>query len=224
MGFLDDEKDWRYDHRSSNGQEVDAHGRDKQGLQWYGTRSSSSGNSTNSSSSTGSGDTGGIIWLIGLGIGWFIVYKVIQFITENWVTIVVILGTCIVCAIICIIIQKKAENPGGKIFLVILASLGIIFAVLYFGPAKISAVFNNLQSNILQSRTDTQENVTIMYGYVTSDALNIRSEPTTNSKVIGLFSKNDRVQITGKSGAWLVIKFENNEAYIDSSFVQLEEK
>lgn len=58
-------------------------------------------------------------------------------------------------------------------------------------------------------------------GEVTSSQLNVRSEPNTNSTVIGSLSAGDKVDILGESGTFYYIKFNNAPGYISSEYVRI---
>jgi len=146
----DDNNEWHYSHRNADGHDVNAFGYDKYGS-YRGTQLTKPSNSnTSSGSDTGSGpiDMSGIGGLIGIVVVGFILHKIFMFIKANWVSIVTIIGTCVVCAIVCFILHIKAKKAGLKILFVILASIGIIGTVLYSGTRKTEAFFYNLQRNI----------------------------------------------------------------------------
>ena len=139
--------DW---HHNSVGEVVDKNGYNADGVYVGGERrpQSNINNSTGGSgSNTGSGSNSaaGIGSLVGLGIIGFIIYQIYVFITEYWVPIVTILGICVLCFIICLIIRKVSKSLGLKALfttLTILASVGLIGTVIYFGPDSISFITN----------------------------------------------------------------------------------
>jgi uncharacterized protein YgiM (DUF1202 family) len=57
------------------------------------------------------------------------------------------------------------------------------------------------------------------YGYVKSDALNVRSGPSANNGVIATLSKNTRIEILSKTGVWWKIKYGTMEGFVNSEFV-----
>jgi hypothetical protein len=69
-------------------------------------------------------------------LGLVIIGAIVNFIVENWVYIVTILGITIICIVVCYFIWKRAENPGIKIFFIILLTIGSIIGVIYFGTNK----------------------------------------------------------------------------------------
>jgi uncharacterized protein YgiM (DUF1202 family) len=184
-------------------------------------------------SSAGSGTHAGsgseIGYLVVLGIVGFILYKVYMFIKANWVSIVTILGICVVCLIVCFVIYKKARKTGLKTFFTILASVGLIITVLYSGPGKTEAFFANFQKIIpklerktLKEPASTEPISTSSYAYVISDALNIRSGPSVGNEIIGQLFKDQRVEIVDSSGQWWKIKFGDTEGYVGSDFLRQE--
>ena len=163
---------------------------------------------------TGSGSSGsgwGILILLGI-IG-FIFYKIYMFIKANWVSIVTILGLCIVCTIACIIIQNKTRRLGLKVLFTtftILAAIGLIGTVLYSGPGETKAFYVNLYKKIPKlEQKMIIEPTTPIYAHVTSDKLNIRIGPSVSNEIVGQLSKDQRVEISDKSGQWWKIKSDN---------------
>lgn len=228
MAWDDDDK-WRYDHTAQGGHRVDSKGYDEKGTYWgnsYFNTPKNDNSNTTSSSGTGSTDMAGIGSLIGIGIVGFILYKVYMFIKANWVSIVTIFVTCVVCTIICFILHKKAKKAGLKMLFTILAAVGIIGTVLYSGPRETEAFFVNLQQMIPKLEKKAIQEPTItptsIYAYVIPDALNIRSGPSVNYEIVGQLFKDHRVEISDNSAQWWKIKFENIEGYVDSDFLRSE--
>jgi len=72
----------------------------------------------------------GVVAVIGL----FVIIAIVNFIAENWIYIVSILGIIISCIIVCCIINDKYNKPELRIFVTILISLGLICSVFYIVP------------------------------------------------------------------------------------------
>jgi uncharacterized protein YgiM (DUF1202 family) len=64
---------------------------------------------------------------------------------------------------------------------------------------------------------------TVIYAYVVPDALNIRKGPSTSDKIIGLLSKDERVEILSNTGQWWKIKSADAEGFVVSDYLRLEE-
>lgn len=60
---------------------------------------------------------------------------------------------------------------------------------------------------------------TVGYAYVISDALNVRSGPSVNYRIVTTLSKNTRVEILSKTGVWWKIKYGNIEGYANSEYL-----
>jgi hypothetical protein len=58
------------------------------------------------------------------------------------------------------------------------------------------------------------------YAYVKSNALNVRSGPSANNRVLVTLGMNSRVQVLNKTGAWWKIKYENIEGYVNSVYLR----
>jgi hypothetical protein len=210
--------DWEYHHTTDSGHRVNEDGNDRYGHGHnYDVRPS--GRSNSSSGGSASGGTAGITFvlvIVGLTVAGYVLSIVVAFIKENWVTIVAIFTICVVCAITCAIIRKIAKEPGLKVFFTILDSIGLICAALFFNPARIDAKVYKDQQSLLP----IQEKDTIKYGKATVNIVNIRSAPSVDSDIIGSFSKNDEIEITGKLGSWWEVKFEDGGGYVDSTYVR----
>lgn len=67
----------------------------------------------------------------------------------------------------------------------------------------------------------TKENIPVMFwGTVTDSALNIRQKPSSSSAKLGVFSDYPRVRIYGMTGNWYKIRYEDQDAWIYSSYVK----
>lgn len=58
-------------------------------------------------------------------------------------------------------------------------------------------------------------------GYVDATSLNVRSEPSTSSKILGSLAQRASISILGQSGNWYKIQYNNKEAYVHKSYVSL---
>lgn len=92
--------------------------------------------------------------------------------------------------------------------------------------AFVSADFITLTAPNAPSPTASQtviqtKNTSVRKGEITVSQLNIRSQPTTDSSVIGSLSAGDKVDILGESGTFYYIKIDNTPGYISSDFVRI---
>ncbi|MBM7584802.1 N-acetylmuramoyl-L-alanine amidase [Bacillus pakistanensis] len=58
-------------------------------------------------------------------------------------------------------------------------------------------------------------------GTISTSALNVRSEPSLNSSVIGTLQKGDTVTVSASVPGWYQIQFGNNEAWINNQYIQI---
>lgn len=58
-------------------------------------------------------------------------------------------------------------------------------------------------------------------GVVTASVLNIRSQPSTSSAVVGQYANGAVVDIIGTEGSWYKISFNGSAAYLSSDYVKL---
>lgn len=64
-------------------------------------------------------------------------------------------------------------------------------------------------------------NIKSMSAVSTGDRVNIRVEPNTSCKVLGQVNRNDSLTVTGKTGSWYKINYNNQEAYIFGDYVKI---
>lgn len=78
-----------------------------------------------------------------------------------------------------------------------------------------SNTVSNTKSNTSVSKSMNR------YGIVIASSLNIRSKPTTNSKIIGTLKKGTKVTLYKQAGAWYYIHFGSNTGYVSSKYIKL---
>ena len=61
-------------------------------------------------------------------------------------------------------------------------------------------------------------------GTVTASALNVRSQPTTDSSVLGLLPYGSSIELHEQVGSWYKIDFMDQVAYIFGDYVDVSEK
>lgn len=57
------------------------------------------------------------------------------------------------------------------------------------------------------------------FAFVNSDALNVRSGPSANNRVVTILKMNSRVQVIEKTGTWWKIQYENIDGYVNSEYL-----
>jgi len=62
---------------------------------------------------------------------------------------------------------------------------------------------------------------TMEKGEITASSLNIRSQPSSSSSVIGGYARGAKVDLHEKSGSWYKVRFNNRWGYIHSNFVKV---
>ena len=61
-------------------------------------------------------------------------------------------------------------------------------------------------------------------GTVTTETLNLRSEPTTESSILELLSEFDEIEILGEENGWYRVKHNDNEGYVSAEYVRINEE
>jgi hypothetical protein len=177
-----------------------------------------SNQSGNSSGAAGAG--GGLILLVILYVLWI---KFVEFLEKNWVSLLIILGICIACTIVCLIVKHKARKSALKRFFIVLASLGLIFGVLNFGMMRHDGNFKTFRWEQFIKLAALKNNKTkTIYAYINMDQLNLRSGPSVSYDIIRELSKDARIEVIDNSGTWWKIKYENTEGYVNSEYLRKE--
>ena len=65
----------------------------------------------------------------------------------------------------------------------------------------------------------TEEKTLIMKGKITAKVLNVRSDASLDSEVLGKLKKNDLVEIVGIEEKWYEIQFSDSSAFVSAKFV-----
>jgi len=156
--------------------------------------------------------------LIGLIVVVFIIYKVLEFLEKNWVSVIAILSVIILCIIFCNIIKRKLTEAGLAIFIAILMSLGLIGGIIYLGPMQNDGNFNRWQNKTIATKqTAPAAEITAK---VTSD-VNFRAGPSGNSEVLKILTKGTIVTITGESsGDWTPVEHDNVKGWVSSQYIE----
>jgi hypothetical protein len=139
--------DWHYSHKTVGGHDINAYGYDKNGV-YRGTAPFQSNdynqttqkNKSKSKATAGSGLVGFVLFII-------ILYKVLEFLENNWISVVAIIGVILLCLIFCLVIRKKTSKVRLAIFLSIIVSIGLIIGIIYLGPVQDDGNFERWNKN-----------------------------------------------------------------------------
>jgi len=204
--------EWHYSHKNSQGYDVNAYGYDKNGIyrgtQIYTPNNSNSNNNTEPNTIIGVG----VFALFALAM--IIIEKIGNFIEENSLFIELFLGLFVIFAIIHFIFVKKTRI---RTLIIIIIAIGVFFSIFSSYPMKKEEFLKFIKK---PSFTQT-ELLEKKYAVVTSDALNIRSGPSTDNEIIGRLTKETIVEIIDNSKLWWKIKSGNIEGFVDSDYLQL---
>jgi hypothetical protein len=221
--------DWHYSHTNSSGYNVNAYGRDQNGV-YRGTEQNNYNPSQNTSSSSGSRAKAGA----GGGLGGLILFLIamkfiIDFIKANWVSLMAIIVICITCAVVISRLRRNVRRPGLGIFLTVVGAVGLIYGVLNFGIMRHDGNFNNFNLGQIikpiaskKPAVVKEDEVKAIYAYINIDQLNLRSGPSVSNDIIRALSKDTRIEVIDDSGIWWKIRHENTEGYVNSEYLRKE--
>lgn len=58
---------------------------------------------------------------------------------------------------------------------------------------------------------------------VKADALNLRQQPSTTSKVVGVAYNGETLEVVDNNGEWATVKFKDSTAYVSQKYITIEE-
>ena len=124
--------EWHYSHKNNSGYDVNAYGYDKNGV----FRGSAPFNNNieqpifrkKEKSKAGNGLIGILLIVIAI--------FVVNLFKYNWVSIVAIIATILLCTIFCHIAKKKLVKSRLAKILAIIITIGIIIGIVYLGPLQ----------------------------------------------------------------------------------------
>jgi GTPase SAR1 family protein len=153
--------------------------------------------------------------------------SIIELIQTNWISALIILGACLLSALLIYLAQKKSKIPELKILLTMLFNLGIIWSIVIFDPVR-NEDFHDTLSKIKTFLTTGRKtnNIVIqtepegIFAVVNTYRLNVRSRPSSEGDIVGVLEENARVEILEQTGVWWKIKYENIEGYVVAEYLK----
>ncbi|USK53881.1 SH3 domain-containing protein [Cytobacillus solani] len=85
------------------------------------------------------------------------------------------------------------------------------------GAGWVSSEFVQFKSNSVNSTPSKT-----IIGKITSNSLNIRSEPSLNGSIIGKLNAGDKVKILSQKNGWTEISYSGNHAWVSSQYVEVD--
>ena len=76
--------------------------------------------------------------------------------------------------------------------------------------------------DVVEPETQTQEVVEMTYMW-TTDGVNLRSEPNTDSAVVTVLGVGTQVRMIGEEDGWVKVSFNDQEGYIRADFLTTEQ-
>ncbi|WP_419393659.1 SH3 domain-containing protein [Cytobacillus praedii] len=124
---------------------------------------------------------------------------------------------------------RVRKGPGTKYQVIGTISKGENYKVLAADGDWIQLETSNgagwVSSEFVQfkSKPVNNTNSKTMNGKITSNSLNIRSEPSRNSSIIGKLNAGDRVKILSQKNGWTEISHSGKRVWISSQYVEVDE-
>lgn len=107
-----------------------------------------------------------------------------------------------------------------KKIIIMLAFVGVLFSI--FSCTNLNAKDINTDAKIEETEEatkTTKKSVKTYNGWIKATSLNVRSKPSTSSKIVGHLSFNKKVVYSKVNSNWYKIKYKNKDAYIRSKYV-----
>ena len=78
--------------------------------------------------------------------------------------------------------------------------------------------------DVVESETQTQTPEVVEMTYMwTTDGVNLRSEPNTDSAVVTVLGVGTQVRMIGEEDGWVKVSFNDQEGYIRADFLTTEQ-
>lgn len=74
---------------------------------------------------------------------------------------------------------------------------------------------------VIDIEQPTLANNDVMTGEVTASSLFVRSQPSTNSNVIGSLSRGNKISLYERSGNWYEVRINNQRGYVHGDFIKV---
>jgi len=153
----------------------------------------------------------GLYWLLWLVMMWVqhIGSEVVSgYITSNWVYLLIMGATLLVCSLVSIVLQKKLVFPTKWILVTVFSGLviiGLTFVVGFFVTKDLTII--------------PEKNV---YAYINASELNIRSGPSSEYEILTTLKKDVKIQVLndGENGDWIKIKYNDIEGFVNKTFLR----
>ena len=82
----------------------------------------------------------------------------------------------------------------------------------------------NLMPDVVEPETQTQTPEVVEMTYMwTTDGVNLRSEPNTDSAVVTVLGVGTQVRMIGEEDGWVKVSFNDQEGYIRADFLTTEQ-
>ncbi len=82
----------------------------------------------------------------------------------------------------------------------------------------------NLMPDVVEPETQTQGEEVVEMTYMwTTDGVNLRSEPSTDSAVVTVLGVGTQVRMIGEEDGWVKVSFNDQEGYIRADFLTTEQ-
>ncbi|MDP4083393.1 MAG: SH3 domain-containing protein [Bacillota bacterium] len=90
-----------------------------------------------------------------------------------------------------------------------------------FGDGWVSSEFLDTQEIPIKNSNST---TTVTTGTVTGDSVNVRSNPSTSSTILGKLSRGNSVKILSIQNSWFEINFSNRNVWVSSQYITINQK
>ena len=81
-----------------------------------------------------------------------------------------------------------------------------------------------LMPDVVEPETQTQTPEVVEMSYMwTTDGVNLRSEPNTDSAVVTVLGVGTQVRMIGEEDGWVKVSFNDQEGYIRADFLTMEQ-
>jgi membrane-bound ClpP family serine protease len=127
------------------------------------------------------------------------------------------IGT-VILLIICGFVFRVLKALTGKKLPIVFACAALFILLGDLAVPRVTTQIRSLIPFAAPARAVSVNRQT--HRFVNSDALNIRSGPSSETEMVGTLHKNDRVELLDTSGQWWKIKAGDLEGYVNSAYLR----
>ena len=120
--------------------------------------------------------------------------------------------------------MKKSHRKDVIIARIIFAAMCVALVAIIIGLVMLVRAHKSDKATQQMEQTQTQTSEVVEMTYMwTTDGVNLRSEPNTDSAVVTVLGVGTQVRMIGEEDGWVKVSFNDQEGYIRADFLTTEQ-